>query len=164
MDIPLFREFDTFRSLRAHEVIARILSKAKNHALTKYNRRLPVEFNLDRIGVDAVPFLDLVDYVDVEFSYSTNGSRDEPEYFPGARTTAIVKILNALGFPAKVAASFLGTKSEIAERGLENTPEAAKTSRQKRQKVEPYESLRSPQGEWKRCGDYHPASRSGLRS
>ena len=122
MHIPLWEEFDGFRRLRTHEVMGRIFTNVKSYARENYGREIPTAFNLSELPFSALPFLDLIDYVDLEASYSTSFfGTTTPEYFPSSRRTADIKLLDFLGLSAKVVTLFGGARVEIASRGTENT-------------------------------------------
>lgn len=120
LNIPLTSEYYTFLRQRTHEVMMRLLGNAKAYAWNNYGRELPVSLNLNNIEKVALPFLDLIDYVTLEFSYAITDPTDPPAYFPSARTTALLKLVEGLGIPGKVEAN-LTALVEIAARGLQNT-------------------------------------------
>jgi len=121
LNIPLHVQYYTFLRRRTHEAMDRIITGAKSYARSRYGRDVPVAFNLNSIDKGAVPFLDLIDFVDTEFSYSvTDDWGGAPAYFPWARTVATGKLLRGLGLPAKFSTN-VRAREEIAPRGRLNT-------------------------------------------
>jgi hypothetical protein len=113
--IPLYRNFDRFRTVKNKESMARLISKAKAYAKEQYGKDIPFSANLnDLTAPPALYVIDLLDYVEMEWFYYQNG------YFPKARAFSSLKLAESFGKRGNLLTS-MGTRSDIVERGKDRS-------------------------------------------
>ena len=121
LNIPLVDEYSAFMRMRTHAALERIISRVKERARSRDGRELPVSFNLGNVEPGMATYLDLLDFVDNEFSYSTNENwAAVPTYTPSARATGVAKLMAGVGLLPHVLTNIPG-RADIAARGTQNT-------------------------------------------